>query len=234
MIAKSGQTFGQLVRERRLSLDLTQEELAQLAGCATISARRIEAGTLRPSTQLAEQLAAVLAIPAKEHDDFIKLARSVTNGKSAPQENSNPLPEPGMDGRMWRHTEYLLPLLPLIFLGLMLIINPSYVSALTAVEPPFLIVNLAALRLAGVYTGDCSDGGLKICAAKRPSRTRQATSLLPHRAERVCLAVHDLPSSAAAFIGSCTLPTTPQRRPASVIDASISQLLNCLPINALL
>ena len=47
-----------------------------------------------------------------------------------------------MDRRMWRHTEYLLTLLPLIFLGLMLMINPSYVGSLAAIEPPFVIVNV--------------------------------------------------------------------------------------------
>ena len=134
--------FGQLVRERRHALGLTQEELAHRAGCATISVRRIEAGSLRPSTQLAEQLADVLAIPAEECDKFIRMARSVTNGKSMPQENSNPIPEPGMDGRMWRQTEYLLTLLPLIFLVLVLIINPSYIGTLAAIEPPFVIVNV--------------------------------------------------------------------------------------------
>ena len=49
--------FGKRVRENRLLLDLTQEELARRVGCAAITIRRIEAGNLRPSKQIAELLA---------------------------------------------------------------------------------------------------------------------------------------------------------------------------------
>lgn len=141
------QSFGQLVRERRLFLDMTQEELAQQAGCATISARRIEAGTLRPSTQLAEQFADVLKIPVAERDGFIKLARAVSyNEKSRDDANENSeladLPvDQGMDTRMWRHTEYLLTLLPLAFLVIAVLVNPRYIGELVAIEPPFLVAN---------------------------------------------------------------------------------------------
>ncbi len=137
---ENSQPFGLWVKERRHALDLTQEELADRAGCATISIRRIEAGTLRPSLQLAEQLALVLEIPDEEQTDFIKQARSIENGNGV-----NKKPEPvlqGIDSRMWRHTEYLLTLLPLIFMTIVLIINPRYLAELAAIEPPFLIVNL--------------------------------------------------------------------------------------------
>jgi len=147
MNSKDSQSFGQLVRERRLLLDMTQEEVAQRAGCATISARRIEAGTLRPSTQLAEQLADVLEIASEEREVFVKLARAVSynNGNDSDEENSEPSDLPvdqGMDTRMWHYTEYLLTLLPLIFLVIVVVVNPRYIGSLVAIEPPFFIANI--------------------------------------------------------------------------------------------
>ena len=60
------QPFGKWLRQRRKTMHLTQQQLAERAGCATISIRRIEAGTLRASIQLAEQLANVLNIPKED------------------------------------------------------------------------------------------------------------------------------------------------------------------------
>src|SRR5512135_2563885 len=70
-------TFGAFVRERRHALALTQEELARQAGCAAITLRKIEAGDLRVSGQIAERLAIALAIPAEERDEFVRWARTV-------------------------------------------------------------------------------------------------------------------------------------------------------------
>ena len=46
-------TFGQIVRERRLGLGLTQAELARRVNCATVTIRKIEYDSLRPSVQVA-------------------------------------------------------------------------------------------------------------------------------------------------------------------------------------
>ena len=64
-------TFGQRVRQRRRSLDLTQEELARRVGCAAITLRKIEAGDARPLQQIAERLAMGLAIPLDERADSV-------------------------------------------------------------------------------------------------------------------------------------------------------------------
>ena len=56
-------SFGQIVRERRGALGLTQSELARRAGCAPVTIRKIEGDGLRPSVQLAELLALALKIP---------------------------------------------------------------------------------------------------------------------------------------------------------------------------
>jgi len=41
--------FGQWLRQRRRSLDLTQTELASLVGCSTVNIRKLENGERRPS-----------------------------------------------------------------------------------------------------------------------------------------------------------------------------------------
>ncbi len=67
--------FGQLLKKRRKSLDLTQAELARRVGCATVSIQLMEAGKRRPSRQMAELLARQLDIPNNEYEEFIKFAR---------------------------------------------------------------------------------------------------------------------------------------------------------------
>jgi DNA-binding XRE family transcriptional regulator len=45
------------LKQRRKALGLTQKDLARQAGCAEITLRKIEAGDLQPSPQLAASLA---------------------------------------------------------------------------------------------------------------------------------------------------------------------------------
>ena len=68
--------FGVWVRRRRGGLDLTQQQLGQLVGCATITVRKIETGERRPSRAMAERLADVLGVGADERDRFVAAARS--------------------------------------------------------------------------------------------------------------------------------------------------------------
>lgn len=70
------ESFGELVRERRRMLDLTQERLAELVGCATVTIKRVEHNHLRPSRQIAERLAFALEISDAEHEAFVRLART--------------------------------------------------------------------------------------------------------------------------------------------------------------
>ena len=67
--------FCEWLKRRRHQLDLTQEELAQRAGCSVFALRKIEAGSRRPSKQLAGLLAQSLELPPEEHPTFIRLAR---------------------------------------------------------------------------------------------------------------------------------------------------------------
>lgn len=69
-------SFGQRIKQQRRALDLTQVELAGRAGCSVDTIRKLEAGSLRPSRQLAEILAAQLEIPPGDQPAFVALARS--------------------------------------------------------------------------------------------------------------------------------------------------------------
>jgi predicted ATPase/tetratricopeptide (TPR) repeat protein/transcriptional regulator with XRE-family HTH domain len=68
-------SFGVWLQKRRRALDLTQAELAQLAGCSVSALRKIEADERRPSKQLAGLLADCLEIPLEDKPNFIKIAR---------------------------------------------------------------------------------------------------------------------------------------------------------------
>ncbi|MCP4543133.1 MAG: protein kinase [Chloroflexi bacterium] len=83
-------SFGQIVKERRRALDLTQDELARRVACATITIRKIEYNARRPSQQIAERLAMALNIPLDERADFVRLARAVLHDTPEP----SPLPTP--------------------------------------------------------------------------------------------------------------------------------------------
>src|SRR3954452_22827045 len=67
--------FGAWLKQRRRTLDLTQGDLAHLVGCSTDTIYRLEAGTRRPSKQVAQRLLAVLEIPADRANTFLHLAR---------------------------------------------------------------------------------------------------------------------------------------------------------------
>lgn len=67
--------FGDWLKRRRKSLDLTQVELAQRAGCSVFALRKIESGERRPSKQLAGLLARSLQLSPEESDAFTSAAR---------------------------------------------------------------------------------------------------------------------------------------------------------------
>ncbi|MBA3476949.1 MAG: XRE family transcriptional regulator, partial [Lautropia sp.] len=69
-------SFGEWLRRRRKALDLTQEALAQRAGYSLGAIRKLEADERRPSRELAESLADVLAVPVEERAAFLKVARA--------------------------------------------------------------------------------------------------------------------------------------------------------------
>lgn len=70
-------SFGYWLRRRRKALDLTQEALARRVSCSGFTIRKIEADERRPSRQLAERLAASLAVPEEERRVFLDAARAL-------------------------------------------------------------------------------------------------------------------------------------------------------------
>lgn len=132
------QSFGQTVKKYRNQLNLTQDELAERASCATITIRRIESNTLRPSRQLAELLAEVLAIPPDKKEYFINLARANADSNDFAEETMSD--DKSIQGR--RRASYLLLLLPLLLILFVIIVNPSYLWLLVAHQPPFIIAGI--------------------------------------------------------------------------------------------
>ncbi len=78
------QSLGHWMKQQRKSLDLTQELLAERVGYALSTIRKIEAGVLRPSREIAERLAECLEIAQTDHADFVRLARTPLTEKPAP------------------------------------------------------------------------------------------------------------------------------------------------------
>jgi transcriptional regulator with XRE-family HTH domain len=87
-------TFGEWLRQRRRTLDLTQKELANQVGCSAITIRKFEADERRPSKQLATLLAERLDVAPAEYNDFISFARSESyiDPAAPPSELAEPLP----------------------------------------------------------------------------------------------------------------------------------------------
>ena len=79
--------FGEWIKRRRKALDMTQDELAQRAGCSASALRKIETGERRPSKQLARLFAEALEIPVEDQPAFIRSARG--------ELSSDRLQEPG-------------------------------------------------------------------------------------------------------------------------------------------
>jgi predicted ATPase/transcriptional regulator with XRE-family HTH domain len=80
------ETFGAWLRRRRRALDLTQQDLADCAGCSLVTVRKFEADERRPSKLLAELLADCLDVPAGEKERFVAFARQT--------DVATPLPPP--------------------------------------------------------------------------------------------------------------------------------------------
>lgn len=87
-------SFGEWVRQRRKTLDLTQAELAQRAGCSVFALRKIESGERRPSRQLAGLLADALEISPTDQPAFHQAARSYQAPAGLPTGPPHPPPRP--------------------------------------------------------------------------------------------------------------------------------------------
>jgi class 3 adenylate cyclase len=69
--------FGEWLRKQRRALDLSRQDLADQAGCAEVTLRRIESGTLKPSKELAYSLLEKVGIPQAELEQWVRFARGL-------------------------------------------------------------------------------------------------------------------------------------------------------------
>lgn len=81
-------SFGVWLRKQRRALDLSRQAFADQVGCAEVTLRRIEAGTLKPSRELAGLILEKLGIPPSEQPYWISFARGVS-GFPLPANSSN-------------------------------------------------------------------------------------------------------------------------------------------------
>lgn len=72
-------SFGDMVRETRRALDLTQARLAAEVGCAPDTLRKIERGRYRPSQEIAKRLAECLKVAPEDQQSFVYQARAAAN-----------------------------------------------------------------------------------------------------------------------------------------------------------
>src|SRR4051794_9159397 len=84
-------TFGAWLRMQRKDHDLTQEGLAERAGCSWERVRKIGWGAARPSRQRGELRAAALDVPPVERAAFARWARPGQRARPA----TPPAPPPG-------------------------------------------------------------------------------------------------------------------------------------------
>jgi predicted ATPase/transposase/DNA-binding XRE family transcriptional regulator len=88
-------SLGHWLKQQRKARDLTQADLASLVGCAAITIRKIEAGALRPSRQVAERMADTAQLAPSERAAFVAWARGVAH----PTPRDLPAPPTPLIGR---------------------------------------------------------------------------------------------------------------------------------------
>jgi predicted ATPase/DNA-binding XRE family transcriptional regulator len=150
-------SFGGQIKARRKALDLTQEALAQRVGCALSTLKKIEAGVLRPSRQVAERLADRLELSLEERSTFVRLARQM------PARGAATKPAGASSGRAAPQRTLPLPLTPLIGRAselerLRSILLHSDVRLLTITGPPGVGKTRLALQAAADLGDTFADG----------------------------------------------------------------------------
>ena len=69
-------SLGYWIKRQRRAHDMTQEQLARLAGVATVTLRKIEADDRRPSLQLVQRLADIFRLDEDERERLLHVARA--------------------------------------------------------------------------------------------------------------------------------------------------------------
>jgi predicted ATPase/transcriptional regulator with XRE-family HTH domain len=152
--------FGVWLKSRRKALDLRQEDLAELVGCAMMTIQKIEAGERRPSRQIAELLAARLNIPPDERPAFVHFARFGPRMNPAAHGSVEPAP-----WRKLRHILTNLPVQPAPLIGrareieaVSGLVLRERVRLVTLVGPPGIGKTSLSIHIAGELLDYFDDG----------------------------------------------------------------------------
>lgn len=158
-------TFGGWLKQRRKELGITQEEIAERIDVSPVTLRKLEAGTRRPSGQVANLLADLFKVPDEDRASFIVFARTgqavgrADDGKPAgqspwhtPQFHRNNLPALlapiiGRDADEAKVMEHLL--------------NPR-VRLLTLTGPPGIGKTSLALQVAARLSDEASSANRSV------------------------------------------------------------------------
>jgi predicted ATPase/DNA-binding XRE family transcriptional regulator len=147
--------FGAWLKARRIAYGLTQRELGEWVSCSAVTIRKIEAGTLRPSRQVAELLASVLEVPADERAEFVRLAREAgiprtlwegTDKQNATHAGNLPTPTTSLIGRQAELAD------------LQALLLREAVRLVTLTGPPGVGKTRLSLEVAANLTDDFTDG----------------------------------------------------------------------------
>lgn len=150
--------FGRWLKERRQSLDLTQENLADRVGCALSTIEKVERGLRRPSHQIAGRLSEELRIPLEERATFVAWARYVPS-------NGQTVLSTSPEGDKARQNPGNLPAAATALIGrareldeTRRLFEQGGVRLLTLLGPPGIGKTRLSLALAESLAGDFGDG----------------------------------------------------------------------------
>jgi predicted ATPase/transcriptional regulator with XRE-family HTH domain len=159
--------FAVVLRARRRGLDLTQAELAERVPCALGTIRRLEAGTLRPSRQMADRLAAILDLSEPEREAFVARARGLAPTPTPTLEERTSAVESRPIARLPRPPTRLVGRVHLLAV-LADVLDAPDVRALTLTGPPGVGKTRMGLALADSLAARFPDGVVYVPLADIP------------------------------------------------------------------